>query len=185
MPRLFLACVAMTSLALVGCGGQAQKAQEKSGPASKQAESELKALDKVDDLSTTVGFLKAADLEKVLSGPGSYTLFAPTNGAFAALPEDQRKQLETSEGRPQLIALLRQHMVPGYVTPGDFTTAITRAGSRVELASLGAGPIVVRKQGDAIVLGEGEGAAQIVGTGLSVGNSIVYKIDRILPAPAK
>jgi hypothetical protein len=55
----------------------------------------------------------------------------------------------------------------------------------VQLASLGAGPIVVRKQGDAILLGEGEGAAQVVGTGLSVGNSIVYKIDRILPAPAQ
>src|SRR5207249_5699357 len=117
---------------------------------------------------TTVGFLKAADLEKLLAGPGSYTLFAPTNGAFAALPEEQRKQLESSEGRPQLIALLRQHMMPGYVTPGDFSTAIARAGSRVELASLGAGPIVVRKQGDAVLLGEGDGAAQIVGTGLSI-----------------
>jgi uncharacterized surface protein with fasciclin (FAS1) repeats len=185
MPQPLWACVALASLGLAACGSQSQNAQDNASAAAKQADGDLKALDKVDDLSTTVGFLKAADLEKLLSGPGSYTLFAPTNGAFAALPEEQRKQLESSEGRPQLIALLRQHMMPGYVTPGDFSTAIAHVGSRVELASLGAGPIVVRKQGDAILLGEGDGAAQIVGTGLSVGNSIVYKIDRILPPPAK
>ena len=185
MARLLWACAAMVSLGLASCGSQSQNAQDNSSAAAKQADSDLKALDKVDDLSTTVGFLKAADLEKLLSGPGSYTLFAPTNGAFAALPEEQRKQLESSEGRPQLIALLRQHMIPGYVTPGDFSSAIARSGSPVELASLGTGPIVVRKQGEAIMLGEGDGAAQIVGTGLSVGNSIVYKVDRILPPPAK
>ena len=185
MARQLWACVALASLGLAGCGSQPQNAQGNASAGSPQAASDLKALDKVDDISTTVGLLKAADFAKLLSGPGSYTLFAPTNGAFAALPEDQRKQLESSEGRPQLIALLRQHMVPGYVTSGDFSSAIARSGSGVELASLGAGSIVVRKQGVAILLGEGEGAAQIVGTGLSVGNSIVYKIDRILPAPTK
>lgn len=185
MARLLWACVALAGLGLAGCGGETQNGQGNAGVSSPQAANDLKALEKVDELSTTVGFLKAANLEKLLSGPGSYTLFAPTNGAFAALPEDQRKQLESSEGRPQLVALLRQHMVPGYVTPGDFSSALARSGPRMELASLGAGPIMVRKQGDAILLGGSEGAAQIVGTGLSVGNSIVYKIDRILPAPGK
>lgn len=185
MRRLVLACAACASLGLAGCGGETQNAQANASANASQGNKDLEALAKVDDLSTAVRLLKAANLEKLLAGPGSYTLFAPTDGAFAALADDQRKQLENTEGRPQLVALLRQHMVPGYVTPGDFSTAIARSGSRVELASLGAGPIVVRKQGDAVMLGEGEGSAQIVGGGLSVGNSIVYRIDRILPPPAK
>jgi uncharacterized surface protein with fasciclin (FAS1) repeats len=185
MPRLFGAFAAMASLALAGCGSQTTNAQENAGAPAAQGAKNLSALEKADDLSTATRLLKAADLEKLLTGPGSYTLFAPSDAAFNALPGDQRKQLESTEGRPQLIALLRQHMTPGYVTPGDFSTAVSRAGSRVELASLGAGPIVVRKQGDQVLLGDGANAARIVGGSVPVGNSIVYRIDNFLPPAAR
>jgi uncharacterized surface protein with fasciclin (FAS1) repeats len=184
MVKLLWAGALALSVALAGCGSQSQNAQEQASTNAAKDSKGLAALEKVDDLSTATRLLKAADLEKLLTGAGSYTLFAPSDEAFDSLPGDQRKILESEEGRPQLIALLRQHMTPGYVTPGDFSTAVARAGSRVELASLGAGPIVVRKQGDDILLGDGTNAARIVGGSVPVGNSIIYRIDHILPPPA-
>lgn len=183
MRRLLLACSALASLGLAGCDGATSNTQ---GNAAKDTEDgkSLSAVEEADGLSTAGRLLKSAGLEKVLTGPGSYTVFAPSDDAFAALPEDQRKLLESEEGRPQLLALLRQHITPGYVTPGDFSTAVARSGPRVEIASLGAGPIVVRQQGETVLLGEGDGAARIVGDSVPVGNSIVYRIDRVLPPPA-
>jgi uncharacterized surface protein with fasciclin (FAS1) repeats len=185
MQRLLSACVVLASLGLAGCGSDSQNAQENAATNSAQAGQGVEAIGKAEGLATAARLLKLAGVEKLLGGPGSYTLFAPSDDAFASLPEDQRKLLESEEGRPRLVALLRQHMSPGYVTPGDISTALARTGPRVELASLGTAPISVRKQGEAVLLGEGEGAARIIGGSVPVGNSIVYRIDRILPPPTQ
>jgi uncharacterized surface protein with fasciclin (FAS1) repeats len=119
----------------------------------------------------------------MLEGRGSYTIFAPSDEAFAALPGDQRQALEGEDGRPQLLGLLRQHMATGYLAQADIDKAAAGQDG-VELASLGAAPITLRKNGDTILLGEGEGAARITGEPVPAGNSIVYRIDRVLPPPA-
>lgn len=183
MQRLRLACMVLASLGLAGCGGEAQNAQGNAAANATESNKGLAAVEEAEGLSTAGRLLKSAGLEKTLTGPGSYTVFAPSDEAFAALPEDQRKLLESEAGRPQLLALLRQHITPGYVTPGDFSAAVARSGPRVEVASLGAAPIVVRKQGEAILLGTGDGAARIIGGAVPLANSIVYRIDRVLPPP--
>lgn len=185
MRRQLLACAALVSLGLAGCGGEAQNAQDNASGNATQSNKGLAGVEEAEGLATAGRLLKAAGLEKTLTGPGSYTVFAPSDDAFAALPEDERKLLDSEEGRPQLVALLRQHITPGYVTPGDFSTAVARSGPRVEIASLGAAPIVVRQQGEAILLGTGDGAARIIGGSVPLGNSIVYRIDRVLPPPAR
>jgi len=183
MRRLVLACVALAGLGLAGCGNDATTNTQATAN-SAETDKSLSAVEKADGLSTAGRLLKEAGLEKVLTGPGSYTVFAPSDDAFAALPDDQRKLLESKQGRPQLLALLRQHITPGYMTPGDFTTAVTRSGPRVEISSLGAGPIIVRQQDEQVLLGDGVNPARIVGGSVPVGNSIVYRIDKVLPPPA-
>jgi uncharacterized surface protein with fasciclin (FAS1) repeats len=151
--------------------------------ASASAQNELaKVLDTADELSSTAGLVRAAGLEQAFSGAGSYTLFAPTNAAISALPESERKHLESPEGRPQLIALLRQHVVPGYVSKADLDKGLSRGGS-VTLASVGPAPLTLRKQDDTIALGDGLDAPRLAGQPIETRNGVIYPIDRVLPPP--
>jgi len=186
MRRQLLACAALASIGLAGCGDEAGNGQANITANAAEADKGLAVVEDSDGLSTAGKLLKEAGLEMMLTGPGSYTVFAPSDDAFGALPEDQRKLLESEEGRPQLLALLRQHITAGYVTPGDLTTALEHARRpEIELASLGAAPIPVRKQGDTVLLGQGDTAARVVGGAVPIANSIVYRIDRILPPPGQ
>jgi uncharacterized surface protein with fasciclin (FAS1) repeats len=179
--RKLLIAGAVLALSLTGCD-EAGKGDE-NGTATASGEAGLGAIDDAEGLSTAAKLLKDAGLEKMLEGRGSYTIFAPSDEAFAALPEDQRKSLQSEEGRPQLLALLRQHMASGYLTAEDIAKNAGDADG-LQLASLGAGPIAVRAQDDKILLGEGEAAARVVGAPVAAGNNIVYRIDRLIPPPA-
>lgn len=179
MRRLMLTGAALLSVALGACNEQSNGANEQAAASSEGFD----AFESSEGLSTAAGLVEKAQLKDVLEGPGSYTLFAPSDEAFAAIPEDQRKVLESEEGRPQLIALLRQHMAPGYFTAEDISKAMESGDGRVELASLGAAPISVRAEGKALVLGEGDGAPRVGDRPIQVGNSIVHPIDKLLPPP--
>lgn len=141
------------------------------------------SLDKVDDLSSTAKLVKAAGLDKTFGGVGSYTMFAPTNAAIAAMPESERTALESDAGRAQLVALLSSHVSPGYMSEADLDAALARAGGTISVASVGAAPIKVRKDGDAIRLGDGEDAPRIVGRPIVATNGVIFPIDRVLPTP--
>lgn len=71
------------------------------------------------DFSTLVAALKAADLVGTLSGEGPFTVFAPTNDAFAKLPAGTVENLLKPENKAQLIAVLTYHVVPGKVMAAD------------------------------------------------------------------
>ncbi len=128
--------------------------------------------------------MKAAGLDKTFGGVGSYTMFAPTNAAIAALPEAERSALESTAGRAQLIALLSSHVSPGYISPADLDAALARAGGSMDVATVGAAPIKLHKVGDAIMLGDGDSAARIVGKPIAASNGMIYPIDHVLPVPA-
>lgn len=180
MHRLLLTGAALLSLGLAACGDEPGGANNQAAGAG---EAGFDAFEDAQGLTTAAGLVEKAQLKEMLEGPGSYTLFAPSDEAFAAIPEDQRKVLESDEGRPQLVALLRQHMAPGYFTAEDISKAIESNEGRVELASLGTAPIAVRVDGATLVLGEGEEAPRVAGQTVRVGNSIVHRIDRFLPPP--
>lgn len=69
--------------------------------------------------TTLAAALEAADLVGTLQGDGPFTVFAPTDAAFAALPEGTVESLLQPENREQLIAILTYHVVPGRVTSAD------------------------------------------------------------------
>lgn len=180
MLRLLLTGVALSSLGLAACGGESGSTNDQSAAAGEQG---FDAFEDAEGFTTVAALVEKAELKDMLEGPGSYTLFAPSDAAFAAIPEDQRKVLESEDGRPQLVALLRQHMAPGYFTAEDISKAIESNQGRVELASLGTAPIAVRVDGETLMLGEGEESPRVVGQPVRVGNSLVHRIDRFLPPP--
>ena len=90
-----------------------------------------------DQFTTLVAAVKAAGLVDTLKGDGPFTLFAPTNDAFAKLPAGTVESLLKPENKAQLVAVLTYHVVPGKVMSGDLAgkkmAAATAQGSDVDI----------------------------------------------------
>ena len=122
-----------------------------------------------DDLSTLVAAVKAAGLVGVLSGDGPYTVFAPTNAAFAKLPEGTVESLLKPENKDQLTAILTYHVVSGKVKAADVVkldSAKTVEGSSVTISATDAGVKV--------------DAANVIMTDIAASNGVVHVIDSVL-----
>jgi len=179
--------VVAAGLAVAACGsnGAGNATDGNMATVTAAAGSLMSELDDADDLSTGAKLVKSAGLDRTFDGVGTYTLFVPVDAAFAALPAEQLTELETTQGRPQLISLLRAHTATGYVAPADLNVGLQRAGGRAELASVGGQPLIVRKQGDVTLIGPGSDAARVVGQPIVARNGMIYRIDRIIPPPTR
>ena len=80
-----------------------------------------------DDFSTLVAAVQAADLVETLKSDGPFTVFAPTNEAFAALPAGTVDNLLKPENKDQLVAVLTYHVVPGAVTSDQLAEPVQNA----------------------------------------------------------
>lgn len=125
------------------------------------------------DLSTLVDAVSAAGLVETLSGPGPFTVFAPTNAAFEALPAGTLDTL-LADPTGQLSNILKLHVVSGAV---DSAAAIEAAGGTVE--TLG-GPVTVELSGDQLVVG----GATVTTADIEASNGVVHVIDAVITAPA-
>jgi len=81
----------------------------------------------VGTFGTLVAAVKAADLVGTLKGEGPFTVFAPTDEAFAALPEGTVENLLLPENKEQLVSILTYHVVSGKVMSGDLSDGMTAA----------------------------------------------------------
>jgi uncharacterized surface protein with fasciclin (FAS1) repeats len=121
------------------------------------------------DFSTLVAALQAADLVDALSGDGPFTVFAPTNDAFAQLPPGTLDMLLLPENKEKLAAILTYHVVPGKVMAADVVT-VTEAKSL---------------QGDTIAVSVADGAvmvdgANVVATDIEASNGVIHVIDAVI-----
>lgn len=125
------------------------------------------------DFSTLVRAVTAAGLAETLSGPGPFTVFAPTNAAFEALPPGT---LDTLLADPQggLANILKLHVVSGAV---DSSAAIAAAGGTIE--TLG-GPVSVTMSGDDLMVG----GATVTTADIKASNGIIHVIDAVITEPA-
>ena len=127
-----------------------------------------------DFLSTLVAAVKAGDLVDVLKGDGPFTVFAPTNDAFAKLPAGTLESLLKPENKAQLVAILKYHVVPGKVMSSDLSNgqkAKTVEGSEITVKIMN-GKVMIN---DANV-----SAADIEAT-----NGVVHVIDSVIMPPKK
>lgn len=124
------------------------------------------------DFSTLVAAVKAAGLVETLKGEGPFTVFAPTNAAFAALPEGTVESLLKPENKDKLVGILTYHVVPGKVMasdvkPGDVTTV---QGSKAKLAV---------KEGAVTI-----NSANITATDIVASNGVIHVIDKVILPPS-
>lgn len=118
---------------------------------------------------TLVAAVGAAGLADTLSGDGPFTVFAPTDDAFAALPAGTVDTLLRPENRDQLVSILTYHVVPGTVMAGDL------AGTNQDVATVQGSTIHVDGRDGVKVNG-----ATVVQADIAASNGVIHVIDEVL-----
>jgi uncharacterized surface protein with fasciclin (FAS1) repeats len=121
-----------------------------------------------DAFSTLVTAVQAADLVEALSGEGPFTVFAPTNDAFAALPPEVLEALLLPENKDLLTEVLAYHVVP------DTVTSAGLRGPR-DLETLN-GPVNISSTRDELFVND----AQVIAIDLEASNGVIHAIDAVL-----
>ena len=185
LSRWGVAAVAAAALLAGGCGTDegANNVAEANGAAAVEAGSGTVAvaIEADGDLGRIEEIARNAGLLELLGGTGPYTLFAPDDAAFAAFGEGRAEELGSEAMRPQAVALLRAHIVPGVVARRDFEAAFARAGAEpVEMRTMAGGVLRFSRDGDAIVVTGADGArARLVEETLAA-NGAVQRVDALL-----
>lgn len=134
--------------------------------------------------NTLVAAVKAAGLVDTLSSPGPFTVFAPTDTAFAKLPDGTVAALVKPQNKGALTDILTYHAVPGKVTSAQLVALIRKSGGTATLTTVSGGKLKARLSGDKIVITDAKGGITAV-TQADVGtsNGIVHVTDGVfLPA---
>lgn len=177
--------MAIALAAMLGaCQNNDKQATDNGGvDASANSEMLTTAIGDAADLSISTKLIGTAQLGSALDGEGSYTVFLPVDDAWKSLETAERQAIESTENRPQLISVLRQHIAPGYVLSSDLEKGLSDQNGSVTLTTMGATPITLHRDGQTITLGQGKEAPRIVGAPIVAGNDVVYRIDRLIPPP--
>lgn len=119
--------------------------------------------------NTLVAAVQAAGLVDTLKGKGPYTVFAPTDEAFAALPEGTVETLLMPENKDQLVAILTYHVVPAKVMSGDI------AGKRAKVLTVQGERLSVNAKNGVKVDG-----ANVVQADIEASNGVIHVVDTVL-----
>jgi uncharacterized surface protein with fasciclin (FAS1) repeats len=125
--------------------------------------------------NTLVAAVKAADLVDTLKGDGPFTVFAPTDEAFARLPQGTLEELLKPENKDKLKAILTYHVVSGKVMAAD---VVKLGGKRVKTVQ--GSPVPIQVQGGNVTVGE----ATVTRTDIQTSNGVIHVIDAVLLPPS-
>lgn len=128
--------------------------------------------------TTLVTAVKAADLVPTLSGEGPFTVFAPTDAAFAKLPEGTIPAL--LKDKAKLTAILTYHVVPGRLTAADLKAKADKDGY-VTLKTVNGADLKIHFAGSTVHVGDKQ--AVVTGTDVAAENGIIHVIDAVLMPP--
>ncbi|WP_176048658.1 fasciclin domain-containing protein [Burkholderia sp. BCC1644] len=134
-----------------------------------------------NDHTTLVAAVKAGGLVDTLSGKGPFTVFAPTNEAFAALPSGTVQTLLKPENKATLVKVLTYHVVPGRITAHDLAMAVDQGGGKATLKTVEGDPLMVSKdaRGWAITDDKGNVAHVTIGDVMQ-SNGVIHVVDTVL-----
>jgi uncharacterized surface protein with fasciclin (FAS1) repeats len=133
------------------------------------------------DHTTLVAAVKAAGLVDTLEGPGPFTVFAPTNEAFAALPADTVDNLLKPVNRAKLTKILTYHVVPGKYTAHDLATLAKEHGGKAMLKTVEGDSITVAKHDGKWTVTDAKGnVADITIADVMQSNGVIFVIDKVL-----
>ena len=133
------------------------------------------------DHTTLVAAVKAADLVATLKGAGPFTVFAPTNEAFAKLPEGTVESLLKPENKAQLTKILTYHVVAGNIDAAGVMAAIKSGKGKAVLTTLSGGKLTASvDKGKVKLTDESGNSVFVTATDLKGTNGIVHVIDGVL-----
>ncbi len=173
MITLMVTLVAATSLGLAACGGD-----EETTTTAAPATTEAAMMDIVDtavaagDFTTLASLLEAAGLVETLKGPGPFTVFAPTDEAFAKVPQETLDAL-AADPEGALTDVLTYHVISGKIMAADVTDGLeteTLQGSTVKFTV---------KDGSVMI-----NDANIIQTDIECSNGVIHVIDAVILPPA-
>ena len=157
MKTIRILTIVLTAASLLG----AAQAQAKPGDIVAVA-SETK------NLKTLVAAVKAADLVKTLQGTGPFTVFAPTDAAFAKLPKGTLENLLKPENKEKLAAILTYHVVPGKVLAADVKSG--------EVKTVNGKKLDVKVTGGVVTVD----GAKVITTDIPASNGVIHLIDTVV-----
>lgn len=133
------------------------------------------------NLTTLVSAVKQAGLVDTLSGSGPFTVFAPTNDAFAKLPSGTVDTLMKPANTDQLKTILTYHVVPGDMSASDLSSAIQSGGGKAELTTVQGEKLTATQSGGTITLTDAKGGtATVTQANVDQSNGVVHVIDSVL-----
>ena len=180
------AAAAALAITLAGCGAAEQPAAENtdSYAAEQPAAPSGTIVDAAvanPDFSTLVTAVQAAGLAETLSSTGPFTVFAPTNAAFAKLPAGTVDNLVQPAQRETLTSILTYHVVSGRVTAADLIAQIQAGGGTATLTTVQGATLTARLQGSSVVLTDAAGGTSTVtATDVAASNGLIHVIDTVL-----
>ncbi len=185
MPKLTL--VSIIVLALYACapdGGGDDSMMADGGPLAEVTGASGTIIDVAQgdqSFTTLTAAVTAADLTDTLSGEGPFTVFAPTNDAFAKIDEATLTELTTNDTET-LIAILTNHVVEGAVDAGTLVAAIEEASDEgYTVTTVGGGSLTASLVEGAVVLTDAHGGTStVIATDVEASNGLIHAIDTVL-----
>ena len=133
------------------------------------------------DHTTLVAAVKAAGLVETLKGPGPFTVFAPTNAAFAALPAGTVDTLLKPESKPTLTKVLTYHVVAGKMDAAALMSAVKAGNGKAMLKTVSGGTLTATSNGSAVmVMDETGGTANVAIADVIQSNGVIHVVDKVL-----
>jgi uncharacterized surface protein with fasciclin (FAS1) repeats len=133
------------------------------------------------DHTTLVAAVKAAGLVDTLEGAGPFTVFAPTNEAFAKLPAGTVDTLLKPENKDQLVKILTYHVVAGKVSSKDLLKMIKDGGGKAEIKTVSGGTLTATTKGGKIMLTDEKGGmATVTIANVYQSNGVIHVVDSVL-----
>jgi uncharacterized surface protein with fasciclin (FAS1) repeats len=133
------------------------------------------------DHTTLVAAVKAAGLVDTLSGTGPFTVFAPTNAAFAKLPPGTVDNLLKPENKDKLVAVLTYHVVPGRMSAKDLMDAAKKAGGQAKLKTVEGDWLTIEAKGSTLSIWDSKGnVSKVTVQNVFQSNGVIQVIDTVL-----
>ena len=131
--------------------------------------------------TTLASLLTKAGLVDTLAGPGPFTVFAPTNAAFAKLPPGTVESLVQPQNKPTLTKILTYHVVPGTYTAKDLMGLVKQGGGQAELKTAAGQTLTVMQKGKRLFVADDKGnTARVTIGNVMQSNGVIHVIDTVL-----
>ena len=183
MKKILLSLCATAVLS--ACGGMATMSDSKTvmvgGAAMFPSKDIIDNAVNSKDHTTLVAAVKAAGLVDTLKSPGPFTVFAPVNAAFDALPAGTVATLLKPENKAMLTKVLTYHVVPGRLSAADLSRQISSGNGRAILKTASGGTLVASMSGsNVIITDDGGGAATVTIADVFQSNGVIHVVNKVL-----